>query len=141
MLSFFGLCVGRFPVQTVGEMSSHFCTHLGRDSSVTGALFPLLKGFLLLRMSKATSIRFKNSQFASLPWNSYICASSRRYSIATATELLNVCAANFTFILCFVHDIYVCFSLFAKLNPISCWSLCNSSRYLYSIFSSFPFCS
>ena len=52
-------------------------------------------------MSKSLSIMLINLQVASLPSNSGIFLSSLRCSIASATDVLSVPAANLTFILFF----------------------------------------
>ena len=54
-------------------------------------------------------------------------------SMAEATEALNVCAAIFTFILCFSNTMCFFFSLLPKKNPSTSWISFNWSMYSHLI--------
>ena len=79
-----------------------------------GAFEYLPIGLRELQMSKSLSIMRINLQVASLPSNSGIFLSSLRYSIASATDVLSVSAANLTLILFFVKSMCLADNLLAK---------------------------
>ena len=64
-----------------------------------------------------------------------------RRSMASATELLSICTAKLTCILCFCHVICFFFSLLAKEKPSISWTAFKSSRkHHWIIFSSLSLC-
>ena len=111
----------------------HWLINAGNDSLVTGALDPFARGFLLFSASNATSIFLTKVLVALLSWNCSRHASSHKKSIAVATEELTVCTSRLTFILCFVQPMCLFFSLFAKLSPISSWSMLSAVMYFHLI--------
>ena len=88
------------------------------DSGRRGCLNPFPIGFLEFKMSNSRSIVLINL-IVPLAFGNFFLYSGEeaKNSMASATEELSVCAANCTFILCFVNFKYFVENLFAMINP------------------------